>query len=412
MIEIFLNGAGVFVAVSALPMLVGLLLREGAVSALLRRVAILLAVLIPVVFLALYLALPGTGHAQFDFSTNDQAARLLYGSGGNPYSIHAAYSFPFPTFYLYWLNSGFGTLSESAAWTISWFGNGAIWLVCVLVLWRTLPSIGSARGRDVRYYAAAAIPAMTTIWQGQTALLILAGLVALHQALMEPARRLTWIAGGVGLAWATLIKPQLALVGFGLLVYGLLLRTSKTPENDSRLIWILGASVAAATAMIGLTLILPGGVTLDTYRRFVSEALPQVARPDADLIIGSPAYVAGSLVPDSVDLVANGVTILMVALAVYWTFRRRDCPPTEIAAGWGVWAMVAPRVAWTWYAAWCLPFFLLALQSRPSRERTILFVLALALLNWQIGILAVAFATILLLIGLLWTSFLGKPTYV
>src|SRR4029434_11053829 len=97
------------------------------------------------------------------------------------------------------------------------------------------------------------------------------------------------------------------------------------------------------------------------------------------------------------------------AFAALWTVRRRDRPMAEIAAGWGVWALVAPRVAWTWYAAWCLPFFLLAIQEpfrlRPTPLRLSLFIVALAVLNLQIDSLIVNVGTLALLIGLLWLSF-------
>ncbi len=88
----------------------------------------------------------------------------------------------------------------------------------------------------------------------------------------------------------------------------------------------------------------------------------------------------------------------------------------EIAAGWGVWAMVAPRVTWMWYAAWCLPFFLLAIRETTgqrairSAPRLALCVLALALVNLQLNSLAAACGTILLLLALLWTSFRQPQT--
>jgi hypothetical protein len=54
-----------------------------------------------------------------------------------------------------------------------------------------------------------------------------------------------------------------------------------------------------AVALIGLTL-LPGGVTLDTYREFFAETLPGIARPDeAHNVIGSPAFVLSKLATGS-----------------------------------------------------------------------------------------------------------------
>jgi hypothetical protein len=243
---------------------------------------------------------------------------------------------------------------------------------------------------------------------------ILIGLAALHAAAARPDNR-RLVIGGIGLAWAILVKPQMALIGLGIAVWAFLRRNAEA----RRAVWLLASATAAALALIALTILLPGGVTLDTYSRFVSEALPQVARPADRLVIGSPAFVAGAVALDlgasdsTADLIANGVTLLVVVLAAIWTARRAGRPLVEVAAGWGVWAMVAPRVAWMWYAVWCLPFFLLTIQEtlrrpRPrSGWRLALIVTALALVNLQISSLALAFGTVLVLIGLLWTSF--KP---
>ena len=414
-------------------MLIGLLLRESPLATWLRRIAFWLALILPAIFMllaAIYLARSST--VFFDFSVNYDAAQALYAHGANPYSVQAAYSFPFPTFYLYWLASGFCSLSKPTAWIVWWIANAAIWAGCALLLWRTLPRVTSARGRDMLRYGCVAIPAVATLWQGQTALLILAGLVAVHLALLPKHSRIMWTVGGVGLAWATLIKPQMALVGLGIALWLLLAIRARRRDELPRIVWMLAAAVLTALLLIGATLILPGGVTLDTYQRFVTDALPKVARPgDAIEVIGSPAFVFAVIAtrlgaPDTLaDILSTVVTVVVLALAAFWTVRRANRPLTEIAAGWGVWAMVAPRVTWTWYAAWCLPYFLLAVHetvknltlspsprterdfsvTRSSPARLVLFVIVLALLNLQLASIPVEAITILLLIALTWTSF-------
>jgi hypothetical protein len=412
-----LNGVGPFVAISALPMLAGLFIREGQLAHNLRRFAIFLAVALPIIFMVLVglFYLQQSGDVFFDFKVNYDAAKVLYGQNGDPYSVHAAYSFPFPTFHLYWITSLFGQLSQPAAWVVWWIVNLVVWAICAILLWRTLPRSASPRGRDMMLYAAVAIPAMATLWQGQTALFALAGLVSLHLATLSESRW-TWIIGGVGLAIATLIKPQIALVGLGIVIW--LAWRKNDREFLKRSLWIAGSAIIAALALIGITLILPGGVSLDTYQRFISEALPQIARPgDAIWVIGSPSFVASwlalqfGLPSPTVDLVGTMVTMLMIVAGIIWTIKRRDRGLVEIAAGWAVWAMIALRVTWTWYAAWCLPFFLLTVNETANNRQTRrlgIIVVILALLNLQVSILPVAFLTILLLIGILWTSF--KPT--
>lgn len=411
-----LNGAGPFVAVSALPMLLGLWLREGRLAQSLRRLAFVLALALPGLFMAvaaaLYLREPGPVY--FDFDVNHRAALLLYGQNSDPYSIHTVWSFPFPTFYTYWLLGGLGRLNISQAWVAWWLVNGVLWLVCAVLLWRTLPVPVSQRERDTLLYAAAAVPGMTTLWQGQTALLILAGLTTLHLAI----RRGRWIVGGVGLAWAALVKPQLALVGVGLAVWiGLRARRG---ENVRGPVTALIAAGVVAVALIGLTLLLPGGVTLDTYREFFAETLPRIARPDeTHNVIGSPAFVLSKLAfwlgasERNAELISSGVTVLVFAAAVFWTVRRASRPLIEIAAGWAAWAMVAPRVAWTWYATWCLPFFWLALQENFRQRRSTLlltlFVVVLMLLDLQLESVPASFVTIALLMAVLWQSFRTTP---
>src|SRR5258708_33008820 len=124
-----------------------------------------------------FIYLPGSDTAFFDFSVNYNAAQNLYQHGTSPYTIPGAYSFPFPTFYLYWLASIFGRASETSAWVVWWLANAALWLLCSAVLWRSITPPTSPRMRDALIYAAGAIPSVTTIWQGQTAMLILIGLV-------------------------------------------------------------------------------------------------------------------------------------------------------------------------------------------------------------------------------------------
>jgi hypothetical protein len=413
-----LNGAGPLVAISAVPMLAGIALRDGPLAGLLRRLAILLALALPAIFMLLAaLYVQGSGQVFFDFQVNHRAALALYRDGLDPYSVPAAYSFPFPTFFLYWVLSGFGNLSETASWMVWWLVNALIWLVCALLLWRTLPRPTSPRERHFLIYAAVSIPAITTIWQGQTALFILLGLAALHYAAhTTPDFSLPrTILGGAGLACATLIKPQMALVGIGIALWAILAWRSGRKTDAQRAALIVVSSGMIVLLLLGLTILLPGGVTLDTFRKFVTVALPQVAQPADALVIGSPAFTAATLAYSlgapsrTVDLVANIATAIVLIFAAFWTRRRADRPLIEIAAGWGVWAMVAPRVAWVWYAAWCLPFFLLTVQETLRQRRPIWrqawIVLVLALLNLQVSSQLIATITLALLIALLWTSF-------
>jgi hypothetical protein len=457
-----LNGAGPLVAISAVPMLAGIALRDGPLASWLRRLAILLALALPAIFMLLAaLYVQGSGQVFFDFQVNHQGALALYRDGLDPYSVPAAYSFPFPTFFLYWLLSGFGSLSETASWIVWWLVNALVWLVCAFLLWRTLPRPTSPRERHFLIYAAVSIPAITTIWQGQTALCILAGLTILHwavllriqenQSLTVGARHASplppnsesstgvpitppfspllagegsglrvglpskEILGGSGLACATLIKPQMALIGVGIALWAILAWRSGRKNDAHRAILIAVSSGMIALLLLALTILLPGGVSLDTYRQFVTVALPQVAQPADALVIGSPAFTAATLAYSlgapgrTVDLVASIATAIVLILAAWWTWQRSQRPLIEIAAGWGVWAMVAPRVAWVWYAAWCLPFFLLTVQETLRQRRLIWrqawIVIVLALLNLQLSSQLVATITLALLIVLLWTSF-------
>lgn len=416
--DALITGAGTFVGVSALPMLLGLLLTETPFAVWLRRLAIGTALALPVGFMLIialtYLSNPNAA-TFFDFEVNHNAAVALYAHGNSPYSISAAYSFPFPSFYLYWLSTGFGRWNETQAWIVWWLSNGLLWIGCVVILWRTLPRAQSPRERDIRYYASAAIPAMTTLWQGQTALFILAGLIALHLATLPERGRLYQILGGLGLAWASLIKPQLAIVGLGLILWGLLALRARRYDAVARIGVIIGSAVIIAMVLIGLTLILPGGVTLDTYREFASQALPHVAQPADAVVIGSPSFMAAAAAYQFgasdriIDLSATIGTVIVLGSAAYWTIRRANRPLVEIAAGWGVWSMVAPRVAWVWYATWCLPFFLLfSREIYQHRWLPVWLVILLALLNFQPSSLVLAFIAILILMYLTWISFIER----
>jgi hypothetical protein len=399
-----LNGAGALTTLAAPIMLLGLAFR-GPIAQTLRRIAMLVAIGIPTLFLIGAIAFY-RGDPQFDFYVNYQAAIQLYGANGDPYTVHAAYSFPFPTFYLYWLLGGLH--DPLRAWYLWWAVNGVLWAICAILLLRTIPPARTPLLRDLRWFVCAAIPAMVVLWQGQTAIFILVGLVALHYALTYPSR-FSLIIGSAGLAFAALIKPQLALVGLGLLIWSAAIAV-REPDRRPEVIRVVLLSISAAGIAglaIALTLLLPGGVNFDTYKAFINEALPQVARASDGLVIGSPAFVA-SVIANGLgasnaisDLVSTIVTVIMLAVAAWWGWQHRHQGAVNAAAGWGVWAMVIPRVAWTWYAAWCLPFFLLRLRS--DRVTAPLTVILLGLLSLQLSSLIIACGTILGLIYLLWT---------
>jgi len=406
-------------------MLAGLLLPPGKLGTWLRQVAIVAAVIVPVCFMALAVVfyIRPSRPVFFDYSVNYDAAAALYGQGTSPYQIEAAYSFPLPTFFLYWAGSLFGHLEKSSAWVLWWIGGAILWSGCAIFLLRSIAPARNIRERDCLRYACVAIPAMTTLWQGQTAVFILAGLVLLHEALQQVQNRRAFpsLMGGVGLAWAALIKPQLALVGLGLGAWAILAWSQNRRKVAAQVATLLAAAVITATTLIAVSLVLPGGITLDTYRDFITQALPKVAMPSSGLsVVGSPAFTAASIAATlgasdaTVTLVSNAVTLVVLAFAIYWTLRRAQRPLIEIAAGWGVWAMVAPRVTWPWYAVWCLPFFLLAIREALSRPRATFrlcgFVVALCLLNLQVDSLLVTLGTTFLLMMLLWISFTEAPS--
>ncbi len=405
--ESIFNGAGIFAALSAPLMFVGLWV-SGAAGGYIRRTAIFLTVVLPLAFMITAIFVYH-GDPQFDFNVNYRAALELYGHQADPYAVPAAYSFPFPTFYIYWVIGS--ALSPLLAWYAWWVVNGIIWVICAMLLWRNMRRATNALVHDMRLYLCVGIPAIVVLWQGQTALLILLGLVVLHHALTIP-RRINILVGGIGLAGAALIKPQLALVGLGMVIWVVLNWRTQPTRGEPRAASHFALSVVIAAAFIALmlllaTLVLPGGVTFDTYQGFITHALPQVARASDKLGIGSPAFVAGTIanglgVTDrNSDVVANFVSLGMVGFAAYWTWQQRHQTVMLIAAGWGVWAMVIPRVAWTWYGAWCLPFLLMT--ATGDRRRMAVLVIIMGTLSLQFNSQIIAFATIIGLIALLWT---------
>lgn len=404
-----ITGAGVFAAIGAPFVLIWLLTaRPNQIG--LIRVAAALSIVAPLLFMLLTIGiyiLPNAGSvAFFDYSVNHRAALDLYGQGVSPYNVSGSYSFPFPTYAIYAALSGVGALPEGWSWVTFWIVNALIWIASAILLLRSLPVPQSERERWLRWYAVTAVPAVTVLWQGQTALFILFGLVLLHAALVHPQPRLSMWIGGFGLAFAALIKPQLSLIGVGLLIAAL-----ASPDQRRALLNILLAAAILGLSALVLTVVIPGGVGIETYQEFLTSAIGNVAQPADGLIIGSPGYLAAWIAYQvgwpSGDLLASAVTALIVLIAAVHTWHRvrSGSPGWHIAALWGVWAMVAPRVAWTWYAAWCLPFFCLEL-SRPtaSRGRLALIVICMALLAIQPQSLLIAALTIALLIGLAVTS--------
>ena len=412
-----MNFIGPVIAFAAALHLMALLPMPSRMASLLQKLALVLAVFAPPAMLGFYYFF-FAGDADFplfyDLETNFRAALELYDGGGDVYSVPGAVSFPAPTFWLYWLATGFGAFGAAGVFITFSLMAALCWIAAFFLLRddlrHMLAQFSTPMQAQQFLFILLAIPGTQSVGQGQTATMVLLGVVITWLALNNP-RRMAHLLGGMALGAAATIKPQVALAGIGLLTVAVI-DADERPRAGGTL---LGA-VLGGLAVMALAVILPEGVTFDHIREFFREVLPSLAPPTEEFKVhGSLAFLASVLMTRAgvaegpADALSTAITLVIVAAFIWKTVRWRadGMPLREVFAMWLAVAVFAPELTWNFYVAWTLPTFALlasdALRRENPRGRLALILVTLLLVNIQVADTPIAVIGLTLLMALVWT---------
>jgi hypothetical protein len=340
----------------------------------------------------------------YDIRTNWEAAVRLYAGDGAVYSVPGSYSFPFPTYWLYWLATGLGAWGAAGVFVAFSLLASCAWGMAWVRLWPAIKTL-LARAEEQQaliLLTLLCVPAAQAIGQGQTATFALLGLVVFGWSLSQPGMIMQAL-GGLALALAIGIKPQLAFIGVAMLA-------GRAGYSQSR--HRLAMLALVGLAWLALPLLLPGGVDGSHYRLFLSEILPNLTPPtDEFKVHSSPAFVLSVLLlrlgvsEGLASLAATGLTLALLAAFLWraWVQQWLLYERVMLAA---VWAIYAPQQSWNFYLAWGLPAILLILSDivqRQSWGRWRWLLLGLGLTNIQVAGTPLAALAMSIIAYLVWT---------
>lgn len=308
-----------------------------------------------------------------DYETNYYAAEELYEHSGQVYGIEEKYglenpsvSFPFPTYYYYYASSLWGRLDARNA-------AGLFVLLTIVALWANIwSSLQLAGGTKLLkgetilplgLFLILTTPAISSISMGQASLLASAE-VLLGITLVYRKRGGWWLAAGL-LIWAlgVMTKPNFVLTWF--IFAGVAWQNYRNENSGAEklLKTSLFAAVLAPIAILlwmGGTAAIPGGVSVETYRAFLTDIFPQLGQRVYWYWNASPVQGLMRLTGGAISSSVYSV-LLIVLYAALGFWKRRG------AAFWLPLALLASAVVWNHYMGLVLPLvlslFLLALRK-------------------------------------------------
>lgn len=207
------------------------------------------------------------------------------------------------------------------------------------------------------------------------------------------------------LGLAIFIKPQLAVIGLGILV-ALVHRTIRERKLNLENFKFVVALGVVSICIFVVPLLVPGGMNMDTYTQFFTKTLPSLTNPaeqpkntlfgfhslDASPIalvltillgfgVSSSAYAALALLTGAVLLG------LWIFLSVYW---KIDQAIFENSIFWALLSVFISSITWAHYAGWLIVpmFFAIKREAEGNVERvekTALIVLGAALLRTNVA---------------------------
>ena len=327
-----------------------------------------------------------------DFLINLTAARELYGFDRLPYGIQQAFnlpnasiSFPFPTYWIYWFASGFGHLDDLLSGCLFTAIN---LIATMLLICRSFRLAGMRVAQAEMFWILLFLsPVWGTILIGQTPTLAAACIVVGWLHLRSDSKG-SLLLGVVLVSLGLLIKPNFAPVLFGLFLER---GNSSNPRKPLLVFGLIGASLGVILAG---TLLVPGGVTLETYQAFREIALPKVlskvGAPNNLSLIGS--LVRNLSLPVKPGFLAGGLGTLLVGFGLW---KKKD---------WRYWflvPLVVSPITWSPYLALALPvqFALVGSCDRMWNCAVVLSAGLIALSRYETGTVGLLILFFLVLVN-------------
>lgn len=344
-----------------------------------------------------------------DFKINLAGAREMYGHGRTPYHIEQEYhlpnysvSFPFPTYAMFWMSSGFGRWGGTTAGIVFTLLNVAA--ACALIALslkladvdlESLLERSSSWLFLIVLFVAVNSQIWTTVFMGQTAT-IAACLIVLGIWFARTSFVPHEAIAGLALALGLLIKPNFTPL---LLYFFFAWRHARVRSERARAAAVL--HVVLFTGAFALFLVLgsiASGVRVATYADFVHTSIPIVER---EIFEPNNVSVSGALADIAPGLRSpRAVTVVLLLITVLLGFKYR----LVSWAPWLVLSLLISPITWAFYTALLLPVQLRLARvcsQKDDRVGLALLVISMGLiyilrtLPGLIGLLAVFYLTVL-----------------
>lgn len=352
-----------------------------------------------------------------DFSMNFRGALEIYGKLASPYSISGSVSFPFPTYIIYWFSSLAGRLTISQSFSLFVIANSLIWLSVAALLWKHY-KVGEFDPHSrllfvLLFLNSSAFDAFAGT--GQTTVFVSLALAIMLVSFSKAGLR-WFLLGGAAAGTAALIKPQVSIVLVGLVV--ILFHQIWKREQINHLVASLAGAVAAFASLIGISLLFPSGLKLQTYSEFFTSVLPSLSDPGASRVWSTFGIMRGNASP--IALIVSGLSgvfgvnpsrlssiatiagLLAFSILTFRTSRSR----LELAIlPWLFAPLFLTQVTWSYSSVWIVPAFLFVFSRQlgsNDRRMPFLFFAGYGLL--RVGPNALALMALCILFTLLLQS--------
>ena len=369
-----------------------------------RAARVVLAMIVVLGLFQILLIFRGLGAENMpgDFRIYWTAGQRVYSGYQSPYNetTLTAPAFPFPTYLIYWLSSLGGYLAVRESFAVYTLANGIIWFVCCFVLWREyhIPAGYSVLNSWLIFWLVNSTAYESFVALGQTTILAFAPIVG---ALIFFGRNGvgSWFIAGAVVGIAAMVKPQMIVY---LIAVGLLLFVRSQPRRTMlvRLSALIGAGCAVILGT-AVSLVLPSGINLDTYRQFLFEVYPKITNPQFiaynsvfGLIKGNASPVAlvvtvlGALGLPPASTTYSVVSFLGILLFAFVMLRWANAGHSlsHYFLLWSFAPLLVTPLTHTYAVVWVTPILLLLVRNMLIQKRRSEVLILLTLL---IGLLRV-----------------------
>ena len=304
----------------------------------------------------------GSPRDKEDYLINYMSSIELYENQHSPYEIHGlnlppSISFPFPTYFLYWIFSGFGKLDFSQGAFLYWIAN-LILLIISFFLWVKLFDLDRDYFR--KYWKRAVIFVFILLnalsWVvlsiGQSEIFIVFFVSFTLWSCYKSKQKWVLMLAGYGLSLAMMIKPHLSLFALYFAIAGIVILYSKRYKSNH--FWILvGLIIGTLFSIVG-TLVIPNGVSYDTYLQFLTKVTPVLKFRFHSIYNISPVVHLLTLSHIPVTS-AISLLILIGLIAITWRATYRRMLDLDSNLLWLTCTTIAFPVVWFYYNAWVIP---------------------------------------------------------